>query len=191
MIVAQDIVNVIISQVAAQLTSGTGQIFTGAGIAVKDVLGQVVELNVNANGHRSYVGIDDSKAGYFYIRVNGAVSEPRKAANTKRGSCGIESEVRIPFKLVAQSRCSDPRMLLDAVKSALFTVNFKGVQWQYNIVNPKLFPITSEVLPWAVYAAETGKDAKTLQSLMQIVSVDFELRFDYTYTEKCGPFRLC
>ncbi len=191
MIVAQEIVNVIISQVATQLTTGTGQIFTGAGIAVKDTAGQVVELNVSQNGHRNYVGIDDSKANYFYIRLNGSISEPRKAANTKRGSCGIESEVRVPLKLVAQSRCSDPRLLLDAVKAALFTVNFKGVQWQYNIINPKLSPLTSEVLPWTVYASETGKDANTLLSLMQIISVDFELRFDYNYTEKCKPFVIC
>jgi hypothetical protein len=82
-------------------------------------------------------------------------------------------------------------MLLDSVKFALYGANFKGVQWQYAIVNPRLFPVSNEILPWVVYAAETGKDAKTLQSLMQIVSIDFELRYDFSLTEKCKPFTIC
>jgi hypothetical protein len=82
-------------------------------------------------------------------------------------------------------------MLLDSVKFALYGANFKGVQWQYAIVNPRLFPVSNEVLPWTVYAAETGKDPKTLLSLMQIVSLDFELRYDFSLTEKCKPFAIC
>jgi hypothetical protein len=30
-----------------------------------------------------------------------------------------------------------------------------------------------------------------LQSLMQIVSIDFELRYDFSLTEKCKPFTIC
>jgi hypothetical protein len=191
MIVAQEIIDYIISQVSAEMSANTGQIISGAGIAVKDIAGQVVTLQVDYKGFRNYVGLDDSKTGYFYIRLNGQFSEPRKAANVKRGSCGIESEVRIPLKLVFQHRCADPRVLLDAVKAALFNISFSGVKWNYNIVSPKLYPLTSELLPWVVYQSETGKDPKTLNNLMQIVSVDFELRFDYTYTEKCKPFSFC
>ena len=190
MYVTQDIITELIKQIDTAMAAVNVNVH-GNGIAVKDTAGQVVSLNVTQNGHRNYVGITDTARTGYYIRVNGIVSETRKAANTKRGSCGIELDVRVPFKLVFWHLCADPRMLLDSVKFALYGANFKGVQWQYAIVNPRLFPVSNEILPWTVYAAETGKDAKTLQSLMQIVSLDFELRYDFSLTEKCKPFKIC
>lgn len=186
MYAAQTIIDVIIAGIIAELGNG----ITGSGLTVKDTSGQVVTLESGVNGQRVYSGLDDSKGTYFYIRLNGNITEARKPANTKRGSCGIESEIRLPLKLVIQHRCADPRKLLDAAKAALFTVNLKQ-NWAYNIVNVKLFPTASNVLPWDVYSTETGKDAKTMNSLLQIVSTDFELRFDFNYNEKCGPFGLC
>lgn len=190
MYVTQDIITELIKQIDTAMAAVNVNVH-GNGIAVKDTAGQVVSLNVTQNGTRNYVGITDTARTGYYIRVNGIVSETRKAANTKRGSCGIELDVRIPFKLVFWHQCADPRMLLDSVKFALYGANFKGVLWQYAIVNPRLFPISNEILPWVVYASETGKDPKTLQSLMQIVSLDFELRYDFSLTEKCKPFAIC
>lgn len=191
MIITQTIIDYLISQIQTELTTVTGESVTGKGIAVKDVAGQVVELTVSANGHRNYVGIDDSKNAYFYIRLNGTTTEARKAANVKRGSCGIEMEIRTPFKLVFQHRCSDPRILLDSVKAALYNTSFKTIVWNYDIANIRLFPATSEVLSWSVYNQETGKEAKTLNSLMQIVSIDFTLVYDLVYNDKCQPFKFC
>lgn len=190
MYAAQTIIDVIIAEIIAELTSVTGEVITGAGLTVKDTSGQVVTLESGANGERKYSGLDDSKGTYFYIRINGNITEGRKPANTKRGSCGIESEIRLPLKLVIQHRCADPRKLLDVVKSALFTANLKN-SWLYNIVNVKLYPTASNVLPWDVYNSETGKEAKTMNSLLQIVSTDFELRFDFNYNNKCDDFNLC
>lgn len=190
MYVTQDIITELIKQIDTAMAAVNVNVH-GNGIAVKDTVGQVVSLNVTQNGTRNYVGITDTSRTGYYIRTNGIVSETRKAANLKRGSCGIELDVRVPFKLVFWHNCADPRMLLDSVKFALYGANFKGVQWQYAIVNPRLFPVSNEILPWVVYAAETGKDAKTLQSLMQIVSLDFELRYDFSLTEKCKPFKIC
>jgi hypothetical protein len=188
--VTQDIITELIKQIDTAMAAVNVNVH-GNGIAVKDTAGQVVTLNVTQNGTRNYVGISDTARTGYYIRTNGIVSETRKAANTKRGSCGIELDVRVPLKLVFWHVCADPRMLLDSVKFALYGANFKGVQWQYAIVNPRLFPVSNEVLPWTVYAAETGKDPKTLLSLMQIVSLDFELRYDFSLTEKCKPFAIC
>lgn len=190
MYVTQNIITELIKQIDTAMAAVNVNV-NGNGIAVKDTAGQVVTLNVTQNGTRNYVGITDTAGTGYYIRTNGIVSETRKAANTKRGSCGIELDVRVPFKLVFWNLCADPRLLLDSVKFALYGANFKGVQWQYAIVNPRLFPVSNEILPWVVYAAETGKDAKTLQSLMQIVSIDFELRYDFSLTEKCKPFAIC
>ena len=190
MYVTQDIITELIKQIDTAMAAVNVNVH-GNGIAVKDTAGQVVTLNVTQNGTRNYVGITDTARTGYYIRTNGIVSETRKAANTKRGSCGIELDVRVPLKLVFWHVCADPRMLLDSVKFALYGANFKGVQWQYAIVNPRLFPVSNEVLPWTVYAAETGKDPKTLLSLMQIVSLDFELRYDFSLTEKCKPFAIC
>jgi hypothetical protein len=190
MYVTQNIITELIKQIDTAMAAVNVNVH-GNGIAVKDTAGQVVTLNVTQNGTRNYVGITDTARTGYYIRVNGIVSETRKAANTKRGSCGIELDVRVPFKLVFWHVCADPRMLLDSVKFALYGANFKGVQWQYSIVNPRLFPVSNEILPWTVYAAETGKDPKTLLSLMQIVSLDFELRYDFSLTEKCKPFTIC
>ena len=190
MYVTQDIITELIKQIDTAMAAVNVNVH-GNGIAVKDTAGQVVTLNVTQNGTRNYVGITDTARTGYYIRTNGIVSETRKAANTKRGSCGIELDVRVPLKLVFWHVCADPRMLLDSVKFALYGANFKGVQWQYAIVNPRLFPVSNEVLPWTVYAAETGKDPKKLLSLMQIVSLDFELRYDFSLTEKCKPFAIC
>ena len=190
MYVTQNIITELIKQIDTAMAAVNVNVH-GNGIAVKDTAGQVVTLNVTQNGTRNYVGITDTARTGYYIRTNGIVSETRKAANTKRGSCGIELDVRVPLKLVFWHVCADPRMLLDSVKFALYGANFKGVQWQYAIVNPRLFPVSNEVLPWTVYAAETGKDPKTLLSLMQIVSLDFELRYDFSLTEKCKPFTIC
>jgi hypothetical protein len=190
MYVTQDIITELIKQIDTAMAAVNVNV-NGNGIAVKDTAGQVVTLNVTQNGTRNYVGITDTARTGYYIRTNGIVSETRKAANTKRGSCGIELDVRVPLKLVFWHLCADPRMLLDSVKFALYGANFKGIQWQYAIVNPRLFPVSNEVLPWTVYAAETGKDPKTLLSLMQIVSLDFELRYDFSLTEKCKPFAIC
>jgi hypothetical protein len=190
MYVTQDIITELIKQIDTAMAAVNVNV-NGNGIAVKDTSSQVVTLNVTQNGTRNYVGITDTARTGYYIRVNGIVSETRKAANTKRGSCGIELDVRVPLKLVFWHLCADPRMLLDSVKFALYGANFKGIQWQYAIVNPRLFPVSNEILPWTVYAAETGKDPKTLLSLMQIVSLDFELRYDFSLTEKCKPFTIC
>lgn len=189
MYVTQTIINELISQIDAQMLAVNVHV-NGQGIAVKDTSGQVVTMNVTANGHRKYVGIDDTKRTGYYIRTNGIISETRKAANVKRGSCGIEMDVRVPLKLVFWAACEDPRLLLDSVRFALYSSNLKQ-KYQYEIVNPRLFPAAVEVLPWVVYASETGKDAKTLNSLMQIVSIDFELRYDFSLTEKCKPFTIC
>jgi hypothetical protein len=190
MYVTQTIISELISQINAAMQAVNVNV-NGNGIAVKDTAGQVVTLNVTQNGTRNYVGITDTARTGYYIRTNGIVSETRKAANTKRGSCGIELDVRVPFKLVFWHLCADPRLLLDSVKFALYSANLKAVNYEYAVVNPRLFPVSNEILPWTVYSAETGKDAKTLQSLMQIVSIDFELRYDLALNEKCKPFTIC
>jgi hypothetical protein len=190
MYVTQTIISELISQINAAMQAVNVNV-NGNGIAVKDTAGQVVTLNVTQNGTRNYVGITDTARTGYYIRSNGIVSETRKAANTKRGSCGIELDVRVPFKLVFWHLCADPRLLLDSVKFALYSANLKAVNYEYSVVNPRLFPVSNEILPWTVYSAETGKDAKTLQSLMQIVSIDFELRYDLALNEKCKPFAIC
>ena len=190
MYVTQQIINELIKQIDASMATVNVNV-NGQGIAVKDTDSQVVSLDVTQNGHRNYVGISDTSRTGYYIRVNGTTSESRKASNVKRGSCGIELDVRIPFKLVFWHLCADPRMLLDSVKFALYGANLKATNYDYAIINPRLFPISVEILPWVVYANETGKDAKTLLSTMQIVSLDFELRYDFTLTEKCKPFKIC
>ncbi len=98
MYVTQDIITELIKQIDTAMAAVNVNVH-GNGIAVKDTAGQVVSLNVTQNGHRNYVGITDTARTGYYIRVNGIVSETRKAANTKRGSCGIELDVRIPFIL--------------------------------------------------------------------------------------------
>jgi hypothetical protein len=191
MIIAQTIIDYLIKSIETEMNAVTGANVTGKGIAIKDVLGQVVSLQTNGSGEREYLGLNDTLRTYFYIRLNGNYTETRKAANVKRGSCGLESEVRVPLKAVMQHPCADPLMLLDAFKYGLFNTNFKGVIWGYDIVNIRIFPLISSVVSWEIYNLETGKDAKTMNSLMQIVSHDFELRFDLTYSDKCKKFKIC
>ena len=108
MYVTQDIITELIKQIDTAMAAVNVNVH-GNGIAVKDTAGQVVTLNVTQNGTRNYVGITDTARTGYYIRTNGIVSETRKAANTKRGSCGIELDVRVPLKLVFWHVCADPR----------------------------------------------------------------------------------
>ena len=191
MYVTQVIIDYIIASLKNDLAIATGNVINGAGIAIKDVDGKVISLKSTYSGEHEYVGLNDTLNSYFYFRLNGSYTETRKAGNTKRGSCGLESEIRVPLKLVMQHKCADPRMLMDALKSSLYNVNYKWVKWEYDVINVKLFPGVSNVVSWEVYQSETGKDPKTLNSLMQMISVDFDLRYDFTWSEKCKPFKIC
>ena len=78
MYAAQTIIDVIITEIITELTAVTGEVITGAGLTVKDTSGQVVTLESGVNGERKYSGLDDSKGTYFYIRINGNITEGRK-----------------------------------------------------------------------------------------------------------------
>lgn len=191
MTVTQTIISEIISQVTASFEAATGTLISGAGLAIKDIEGKVVTLNVSASGEREYIGLTDTKGTYFYIRLaNTRVSETRKPANTKRGSCGIEQETRVILRLVAMHQCADAAMFAEIMKQALYTTDLKLI-WPYQIASAKLFPSTTNINPWEVYTEETGKEANTLNSYTQIIAIDFELRYDYTYSDKCGSLTLC
>ncbi len=56
MYVTQNIITELIKQIDAQMAAVNVNV-NGQGIAVKDVDGQVVTLDVTQNGHRNYVGI--------------------------------------------------------------------------------------------------------------------------------------
>jgi hypothetical protein len=183
--IAQTIVDYIISQMASVVG------FDGYGIAIKDAQGKVVSLSVSESGERQFWGLDDTMGSKFYFRQNGNPTETRATAGGKIGSCGTEIIQRLPLKLVGQHPCASPSLLIDYLKYALFTTKFRGVRWDYDISEIKIFPITYNAVPWEVYAAETGKDAKSLVSNLQIISVDLVLQFQYSYSDKCIAFSVC
>ena len=186
--IAQTIITEIINQIIAQLGNG----LTGSGIAIKDIKGQVVSLELSGSGEREFLGLDDTKGSYFYIRQNGTpVETPVTSATARRGSCGTEILTRIPFKLVAMHRCQDPKTLVEAFKFALFTTNLTNVAKPYQVTDARALPSSFSAVPWEVYVSETGKDATTLQSGLQVVSVDFNLQFQYTYSDKCIEYKIC
>lgn len=181
----------IVDQMIAQINTALGGAVCGAGIAIKDIAGQVVSLNTSQTGEREYLGLTDTKGTYFYIRLaNTRISETRKAANLRRGSCGIEQETRVQLKIVAMTQCADVMMWAEVVKQALYNVNL-NLNWPYSVTSAKLFPNSSNINSWEIYQEETGKKPETLLSLIKIVSVDFELRYNYTYNNKCDNIKLC
>jgi len=181
----------IVQQIIEQINTALGGAVCGGGIAIKDVEGKVVSLNTSEAGEREYLGLTDTKGTYFYIRLaNSRISETRKAANVRRGSCGIEQETKASFKLVAMTSCADALMWAEVVKQALYNVNL-NLNYPYSVVGAKLYPQSTNINSWEVYTEETGLDPKTLNSYIKIVSVDFELRYDYIYTDKCDNIKIC
>ena len=191
MYATQTIIDYIINSLKTEMQLASGSIVNGSGLCIKDIENKVVSLNVNGSGEREYCGLNDALNTYFYIRLNGQYSQTRKASNTKRGSCGLEAEIRVPLKIVMQHKCADPRLLMDFLNSNLYNINYKMIKWNYDIMNVRLFPGVINIIPWENYQSETGKDPKTLNSLMQIISADFELRYDFTWNDKCDKFKIC
>jgi len=185
--IAQEIIQEIINQIVTTLGNG----LTGSGIAIKDSQGKVVSLEVSQSGERIFLGLDDTKGSYFYIRQSGLSVEARVAAANRFGSCGNEMSVRIPFKLVAMHRCDDPKKLLESFKFALYSTNLKSFYTDFKVSNITLFPVSSNAISWEIYVQETGRDANTLQSTLQIISIDFILQFQHTYNNLCVDFKIC
>lgn len=187
MILAQNIIDQVISQIETAIGNDTH----GDGIGIFDINGHVVSLSVSSSGERKYIGLDDTNGNRFYIRLNGSVTESRITGTQKRGSCGTEDRVRIPMRLVAQHVCDDPRSLLEGYKRALYRVKlpkkFDGFQMQYTRINP----VSMNPIPWDVFAAETKKQASELKSMIQIVSIDFILEYQYNYADDCPTINIC
>jgi hypothetical protein len=187
MILAQNIIDVVISQIETAIGNDTH----GDGIGVFDVDGRVVSLSISSSGERKYIGLDDTIGNRFYIRLNGAVTESRITGTAKRGSCGTEDRVRIPMRLVAQHVCEDPRTLIEGYKRALYRVQlpkkFDGFSMQYTRINP----VSMNPIPWDVFAAETKKNPNELKSMMQIVAIDFILEYQYNYADDCPTINIC
>lgn len=187
MIIAQTIVDQIISNIKAKLGNG----IEGAGIGIRDTKNRVVTLYVSDSGDRINIGIDDREGSYFYIRENGVLSETRLQSRAQKFSSCFEIQARYPMRLVAQHRCQDARTFLEAIKSALYSQKISSLLNPYDVRDVKFFPQNVNPIPWSVYATETGRDANQMQSNMQIVSIDFILQFTYTYSETCVNYEIC
>lgn len=185
--ITQTIVTELINRIKTELGNG----LDGAGIAIVDADKKVVSMAISEAGEREFLGLTDTKGSYFYIRLNGAPSESRPAAAQRYGSCGNEIIERVPLKLVAMHPCQDPAELLNAFKFALYNQCLKKFQSVYQIADIRLFPVTSDCVPWRVYVSETGNKWESLHSMMQFVSIDFILQYQYTYTEKCVDYKIC
>jgi hypothetical protein len=159
----------------------------GKGIAIKDIQGKVVSLDVSASGERENWGINDNFGTYYYFRLNGTASEVKSTPAQRYGSCGLQIQQRVPLKLVAQHRCQSPIEFLESVKAALYATHVNLP----NLGTVTILPINSNAVPWEVYASETGRDASTLHSLLQIVSIDFTLQIEYAPADKCFFNPIC
>jgi hypothetical protein len=190
--IAQTITDFIISEIEQTFSgiNGTGNSVTGEGIGIKDVDGRVVTMDA-VQGERKYIGLDDTKGTYFYIRITGQAAETALNGNTRRGSCGVEIQARYPMRLVIQHRCQTASDLVESIKHALFTTNFTKQIWGYDVTNIRLIPVAVNVIPWTIYQEETGQQPKTLHSELQFAAVDFVLQFVYTYSDKCIDFKIC
>jgi hypothetical protein len=181
--IAQNIVKEIIRQMAAF----DPNLSNGRGIAIKDVKGQVVSLEVSASGERDYLGLSDIEGTYYYFRLNGTTTEVAATPAQRYGSCSMQIQQRVPLKLVAQHRCQSPIDFLESLKSALYSTTPK----MNGVDNILFLPANSNPVPWEVYAAETGREPETLQSLLQVVSLDFTLQIQYSPSNECFNNKIC
>ena len=184
--IAQTIIDYIIDQIKNNIGNG----IDGAGIGIIDASKKIVSATISDSGERDFLGLNDTRGNYFYFRTNGSPVESRLAAGSKRGSCGTQIQTRIPLKLVVQHRCESSIELVDVMKSALYTINLNR-NWKYDIFDIKLIPVSFNPSPFDVWKMETGRESNEFDSMWQIISIDFLLQIQYTYSNKCISFDIC
>jgi hypothetical protein len=186
----QEITDLIIAQIEDVLSVAFGKRVKGFGLCIKNVEGAVVLATGQCNGEQTYIGIEDNKGTYFYVRMTASALSRRLAANENIGSCG-GNLVTVPMKIVLVSPwCQDLQGMMMILQKALFSANLSA-PLSYGQNSAKLTEKTFTFIPWDIFEAETGKEKTEFRaSNLSLASIEFDLKYKTNYAN-CKDIKLC
>lgn len=168
-----EIVNSIISYLTA---NGWGGACNGLGVQLLN--GKVVNKEQQNSPDYNYIGIDDRKGTYCYIRENANVIV---LTNSSFGACGIGQGVSVQLRAVGVSNNpkNTAQIMADSLYALLYNAN-PSVLSSPNLFNDiSINPAAISTDYFAIYREETDSDPMGLGSNnLQLCAVDFELTFD-------------
>ena len=168
-----EIVNSLISYLSA---NGWGGACNGLGIQLMN--GKVVGKEQQNNPDYNYIGIDDRKGTYCYIRDNANVIS---LTNSSIGACGIGQGVSVQLRAVGVSNNpkNTAQLMADSLYSLLYNAS-PSVVSSPNLFNDiSISPAAISTDYFAIYQEETDTAPTGLGSNnLQLCAVDFELTFD-------------
>lgn len=140
--------------------------------------GKVVEY-VPTQSEKKFVGIDDTKGEYFYIRRLSDFTQ-EKLSKKISGSCGSVQRVDEKLRLVGVWKCADPESLIKVLKVCLLksAKTFKNSFMRGGI--SILFDKTSANFQ-TIYKLETKKEQVTWNCDLRLCLIDFTLSYDYDF----------
>jgi hypothetical protein len=166
-------VNEIVNSIILYLTAnGWGGACNGLGVQLLN--GKVVNKEQQNSPDYNYIGIDDRKGTYCYIREN---SNTIALTNTNLGACGIGQSVSVQLRAVGVSNNpkNTAQIMADSLYSLLYNAN-PNVLTNVNLINDiSINPAAISTDYADIYEAETGAIP---HGNLQLCAVDFELSFD-------------
>jgi len=170
-------VNEIVNSIILYLTShGWGGACNGLGVQLLN--GKVVNKEQQNSPDYNYIGIDDRKGTYCYIREN---SNTIALTNANLGACGIGQSISAQLRAVGVSNNpkNTPQVMADSLYSLLYNAN-PNVLTNANLINNiSINPAAINTDYFGIYQEETDAAPTGLGSNnLQLCAVDFELSFD-------------
>lgn len=164
-----EIVNSIISYLTA---NGWGGACNGLGVQLLN--GKVVNKEQQNSPDYNYIGIDDRKGTYCYIRENANVIA---LTNSSFGACGIGQGVSVQLRAVGVSNNpkNTAQIMADSLYALLYNANpsVTTLPNLFNDISINPAAISTDIAD--IYEAETGQPA---HGNLQLCAVDFELTFN-------------
>lgn len=151
----------------------------GVGRLIEKDKNLIVAIKDGKKGEMSYIGIDDRKENYYYLRYTN--TKTRFAPAKKKGSCnGCKYTAIVPIVAVAVFRCADAGALEQKLLMCLCSTPFGSEISEYKPTNICIKLTSSSSDFENILFEETGKKGKNLVGL-QLAKVEFELTYDFDF----------
>lgn len=137
------------------------------------------------NNEGTYVGLQDTKYNYFYIRYSGKIDVD--AAENQSTSCK-ELTGKAPLKLIAWVNNADLNKLCDVLIQDIMQTEFTSGRFS----DIKIYFEGMELDPETIFKEETQSDDVRLAKGVTLVSIDFGIQFNYkTMSDDCIDRDIC
>lgn len=152
------------------------------------------KIVVYDNNEGQYVGLQDAKSNFFYIRYRENIPLDVPPADNRSTSCA-ELEGSAPLRLVAWVKDADVTKLVQVLLNDVLATDFDDLATAdrkvYSDIN--LFFERLELDPEEIYKEETGQaKVKGLVKGVVLVALDFGVTFNYKQvSDDCLDRNIC